>query len=95
MDGGFYSDEIDDTDRHFWLTRSVARVAGVNLSRAIGNGSLDPSDYAEMVAECQTRGCQSACEAWLARQTDWPATPPPFCAHARILRQLRQIQRPH
>ncbi|TDE36692.1 DUF6455 family protein [Antarcticimicrobium sediminis] len=92
---GFETDENDKTDHHFWLTRSVARVAGVNLNHAIANGSLRVSDYHEMIAECQVRGCRAACETWLAQQTDWPASPPPYCAHARILAELRQMQRPH
>lgn len=92
MDGGFCTDE---TDRHFWLTRSVARVAGVSLARAMANGSLSEDGYAEMIARCQNGGCAASCELWLARQTDWPASPPPFCAHTTILAELLRQQRPH
>lgn len=95
MDGGFQTDEIDETDRHFWLTRSVARVAGVNLSRALAAGHLDPQEYGAMIARCQACGCSGACEAWLASQTEWPAKPPRGCAHGPILEELRKIQRPH
>lgn len=95
MDGGFQTDEIDELDRHFWLTRSMARVAGVNLSRAMEAGDLDLSDYTGMVAECRAKGCRAACEGWLAQQTVWPAGPPPFCAHARVLAELRHRQRRH
>jgi len=94
MDGGFQTDDPEEVDRHFWLTRSVARVAGVNLTRALVTGSLSVADYGDMVAECRARGCRAACEGWLARQADWPAAPPPFCAHARILGELRRRQRP-
>ena len=92
MDGGFGR---DDTDRHFWLTRSVARVAGVSLGRAMTSGSLSVDGYGEMVARCQGGGCATMCELWLAAQRDWPAAPPPFCAHVAILAELRQKQRPH
>lgn len=92
MDGGF---SLEDTDLHFWLTRSVARVAGVNLGRALSSGALSPDDYAMMVARCQANGCQVACKHWLGQQTDWPAQPPSYCAHSEVLRDLRQKQSPH
>ena len=95
MDGRFESEEIDETDRHFWLTRSVARVAGVNLSRAMAAGHLQPEQYSEMIARCQACGCSATCQAWLASQTDWPVAPPPYCAHQRILADLLQTQRLH
>lgn len=90
MDGaGFHIEEID---RHFWLTRSVARVMGINLSWALAHGKLTEDDYAEMVARCQSKGCRRACESWLATQTDIADTPPPDCAHGCILRRLRRAQ---
>lgn len=95
MDGGFQTDEIDKTDRHFWLTRSVARVAGVNLSRAMAAGQLELAQYSEMIAQCQACGHSTACEAWLAGQIDWPVAPPPYCAHAPVLAELCERQRLH
>jgi len=95
MDGGFQSEEIDKTDHHFWLTRSVARVAGVNLSLAMAAGDLGLAQYSEMIARCQACDCRTACEGWLACQAEWPVTPPPYCAHGRILQELRRAQRTH
>lgn len=89
MDGGPIPSEMD---RHFWLTRSMARVAGVNLTRAMAEGGLSADDYVRMIERCQTSGCETACAVWLAAQTDWPATPPPFCAHVEILARLGRRQ---
>ncbi|TDK41436.1 hypothetical protein E1832_21365 [Antarcticimicrobium luteum] len=86
---------MEAMDRHFWLTRSVARVAGVNLARAMAAGHLKPAQYNDMIARCQSCDRRGTCEVWLATQTDWPALPPAYCAHAPILDELRQIQRPH
>lgn len=90
MDGGGF--QVDEIDLHFWLTRSVARVNGVNLTHALADGSLSQNDYAEMVARCRHKGCWRACENWLARQTGITDAPPPYCAHRNILRELRRAQ---
>jgi hypothetical protein len=52
---------LGDPVRHFFLTRSVARVMGLNLSEAIQRGVLAPEDYAEMVADCSACALVSAC----------------------------------
>ncbi|MDK3017505.1 DUF6455 family protein [Pseudodonghicola flavimaris] len=92
MDGGASPQE---TDRHFWLTRSVARVAGVNLMQALSHGDLTQADYAGMIESCRQGGCDGACAEWLGQQAAWPAEPPRFCAHIEILARLRQLQIPN
>lgn len=83
---------LGNPERHFFLTRSVARVMGVSLSDAIRDGSLAPETYAGMVTRC--RGCAlvSACEEWLAAQSTLSSAPPPGCWHTETLTNLR---RPH
>jgi len=83
---------IGDPARHFFMTRSVARIMGVNLAKAMEDGSLRPETYADMVTRC--RGCAlvSACEKWLARQTSTSATPPPGCCCSKVLCDLRRRQ---
>jgi len=79
----------DSLDRHFWLTRSVARVVGVSPSDAMAEGRLSPEDYATMVAHCRAGACHEACQNWLAAQTDRrPDGPPEYCAIAHWLRRL-------
>lgn len=76
-------------DSHFWLTRSVARVIGVNLSGAMAEGHLTPEAYARMVAACRSAPCNGRCAAWLAEQPGGVAdAPPPFCANAQALTAL-------
>ena len=77
-------------DAHFWLTRSVARVIGVNLTEAMAEGHLTPYGYAVMVMACQGAPCNGRCAEWLAQQPGAMAdAPPPFCATARELSALK------
>lgn len=93
MDGG--SNALGRIEKHFWLTRSVARVMGVSLSEAMANGTLTETGYAEMVTRCRAGGCEAACQYWLATETGRPARAPAPCANAALLNRLRQAQRPH
>lgn len=87
MDGS--SAGLNRVDKHFWLTRSVARVMGVSLSKAMQEGRLSPVEYREMVARCQAGGCQTICLRWLARQTGAVAEAPDHCMHRDLLARLR------
>ena len=78
-----------DIDRHFWLTRSVARMIGVNLTEAMEEGRLTPDGYCEMVSRCRTSGCCERCQSWLARQNGHAAAAPDCCANAPTLNALR------
>ncbi len=81
---------LGNIDRHFWLTRSVARMIGISLSDAMTQKRLGPDDYAKMVAHCRAEGCHEACQRWLAAQTAArPQAPPEYCANAEILTRLR------
>lgn len=82
--------DLGDIERHFWLTRSVARAMGVNLSEAMAEQRLSPEEYTEMVTFCRAQGCHAACQRWLAAQTGArPEGPPEYCANADILARLR------
>ena len=74
------------------MTRSVARVMGLNLTEAMKAGSLNAATYERMVDRC--RGCAlvSACEEWLSSRTTVAGTPPPGC---RISTELSALQRCH
>ena len=79
---------LGDPAKHFWLTRSVARTMGVNLSEAMAMGQLSATGYAEMVNIC--RKCPSArlCEEWLGCSRTGPAAAPAHCANAAVLQRL-------
>ncbi|SMX46953.1 DUF6455 family protein [Maliponia aquimaris] len=83
---------LGDPARHFFMTRSVARVMGLNLTEAMKAGSLNPATYERMVTRC--RGCAlvAACEEWLASRTTLAGTPPPGC---NISIELSALQRQH
>jgi hypothetical protein len=81
-------DGLGDTDLHFWLTRSVARVMGVNLSEAMADNRLSPDDYSALVTAC--RGCALVenCTLWLAEHTSTTRLAPAGCVNAGKLEEL-------
>lgn len=91
MDGGSVS--LGAIERHFWLTRSVARVMGVNLSDCMAMGLLDDAGYAQLVTRCRTGGCSVLCEAWLATEANRPDRAPSHCANAAVLNRLAERSR--
>jgi hypothetical protein len=85
------SQHLGDPARHFFMTRGVARVMGVNLGDALNSGQLEPQRYADLVTRC--RGCAlvEACEEWLAAQTLISTAPPPGCCNSNDLCRLRDL----
>lgn len=83
-------DGLSEIERHFWLTRSVARTVGISLGEAMTTGRLSAKDYSRMVTNCREAGCASRCAEWLGGQRGGQASaPPPFCVHADQLKALR------
>ncbi|MFZ7091800.1 DUF6455 family protein [Primorskyibacter sp. 2E233] len=84
---------LGDPARHFFMTRSVARVMGLSLTEELQTGHLAPETYAAMVTRC--RGCAliEACEEWLSSQTQLSAAPPPGCCNGVELAKLRKGQK--
>jgi hypothetical protein len=80
---------LGDPAHHFWLTRSVARVMGLNLSDAMKTGQLTEQDFASMVTRC--RGCHHVadCQEWLSRPHDKSEGPMPACCNAGALQHLQ------
>ncbi|MFW2544298.1 DUF6455 family protein [Primorskyibacter sp. 2E107] len=81
---------LGDPARHFFMTRSVARVMGLSLYDAVQSGALSAEGYSRMVTQC--RGCAlvESCEAWLARQTALSVAPPPGCCNGAELTRLQK-----
>ncbi|MDQ2090132.1 DUF6455 family protein [Marimonas arenosa] len=80
---------LGDPAVHFWLTRSVARAMGVNLSQAMATGRISAQDYEEMVTACC--GCMhvAGCQAWLATEAVVRSAPFEACAHRTVLERLQ------
>ncbi|MCB6178335.1 DUF6455 family protein [Rhodobacter sp. Har01] len=76
-----------DAPRAWWLTRGMARVAGVNLPQAVVDGWLTRDELAEIVARCE--GCQnpSRCNAWLAGSGS-ARRMPDFCPNKPTIESL-------
>ena len=78
---------LGDPVRAFWLTRSVARTGGTNLSEAMEAGILTPETYSTMVTRCRQCGQDHACEAWLAQGGDG-AVAPGGCPNGAVFEKL-------
>lgn len=79
---------LGDPARHFWLTRSVARTLGINLSEAMAMGQLSASGYADLVNKCRMCPHARLCEDWLSVSHPAPARAPGHCANCSILNGL-------
>ncbi|MCT4554538.1 MAG: DUF6455 family protein [Pelagimonas sp.] len=80
---------LGDPSRHFFLTRSVARVMGINLHEKLHDNALSPASYSAMVTRCRACPLAAACETWLAQQYALTECAPPGCCNAAQLEQLR------
>ena len=80
---------LGDPGKAFWLTRSVARTMGINLSEAMAEGRLTSDEYARMVTRCRTCNCVDQCELWLARSGAGAASAPAVCANADTFNRLK------
>ena len=78
-------------DRSFWKTQGMARAVGVDLTEALGNGSLDRKRYAGMVTGCGLCPSASRCTAWLAEGGERDA-PPSYCQLGETFRWLKARQ---
>jgi hypothetical protein len=81
---------LGDPATHFFLTRSVARVMGVNLSEAMAAKDLTAAEYAEMVNRCRQCALVTTCQNWLGEKRTRPAAAPEHCCNADVLRRLAQ-----
>ena len=79
---------LGDPNRAFWLTRSVARAIGVNLSQAMQEGALSAQGYGDMVTRCRMCPHAKACELWLAENGAGAERVPAHCANAEVLNEL-------
>jgi hypothetical protein len=76
-----------DTYKAWELTRGMARISGVNLSRAVVEGWLHRAELDHLVTRCA--GCHQAahCQGWLAHAG--PArSMPDFCPNKQAIEAL-------
>ncbi|RLK11256.1 DUF6455 family protein [Ruegeria conchae] len=79
---------LGEIEKHFWLTRSVARCMGISLTEGMAEGRITPQEYALMVTRCRSAGCSEQCQFWLADQQEKASAAPQFCANASALNDL-------
>lgn len=80
---------LGDIERHFWLTRSVARTIGVSFTEVLAEKRLTEEGYAELITRCRAAGCTERCQLWLACQQGRAEAAPEFCTNAEALNRLR------
>ncbi|SPF81164.1 DUF6455 family protein [Pseudoprimorskyibacter insulae] len=81
---------LGDPVHHFWLTRSVARVLGLNLADEMRSGHLSEKDYAGMITRCRTCPHVAACQEWLSDCHAGGTAPLAECRNSDLLTALRQ-----
>jgi Family of unknown function (DUF6455) len=67
-----------EAPKAWWLTRGMARIAGVNLAHAVVDGWLRRAELEGLVARCAACGRGTDCESWLG-QCGAARTMPDFC----------------
>lgn len=67
-----------DAPKAWWLTRGMARISGVNLSRAVLEGWLKRNEFEVLITRCAACRAGQDCESWLGRSGS-AATMPEFC----------------
>lgn len=82
-------DILGDVEKHFWLTRSVAKCMNLSLTEAMADGRLDADQYAELVTRCRAAKCSGQCMEWLAERQAQSEAAPEFCANADLLNALK------
>lgn len=76
-----------EAPRAWGLTRGMARVLGLNLTRAVLDGWLTRDELAVIVDRCQECDRCGDCTAWLARMVSSEALPG-FCPNKTLLEAL-------
>ncbi len=82
---------LGDVEKHFWLTRSVARSMGLSLSEEMQRGTLTPEGYSRMVTACRACPLTEACQKWLSDRRTLATTPPEGCANTKVLMGLCRV----
>ncbi|WP_295533996.1 DUF6455 family protein [uncultured Thioclava sp.] len=81
----------DNFDLHYWITRSMGKRMGVNLSDAMRDGRLTQADFAEMITACRTCGRSEFCLALLSERGEEPNVLPNDCPNKSALDSLRSL----
>lgn len=76
-----------ETPRAWWLTRGMARIAGVNLSQAVVDGWLSRDELDSIVTRCGACTSTGRCDAWLSR-SGGAGQLPAFCPNKAALEAL-------
>ena len=84
--------QLGDANLHFWLTRSVGRVMGVDFTAEMANKRLTPKAYADLVTECRSCPLVKSCQGWLSAQSEVTRCAPPGCRNSK---ELESLARPH
>lgn len=76
-----------EAPRAWWLTRGMARVAGVNLPQAVVDGWLSRDELAHLIARCEGCDAGERCQAWLAL-SGAASGMPQFCPNKAAIEAL-------
>lgn len=83
---------LGDEIHHYWLAVAMAKAAGVDLQKAMDDGTLSHEDWAGLVTRC--RGCdwerEGGCGRWLklALETDGAVGVPNSCVNRAVFDRI-------
>lgn len=73
---------LGDEKRHYWLALGMAQTTGADLQRALDEGRITHSDWAEVVHRCRGCGWTEGCDCWMKAQERGSAEVPAACPNA-------------
>lgn len=76
-----------EAPRAWWLTRGMARIAGVNLSQAVVDGWLTRAELGEIIGRCAGCSRSAECDGWVA-QSGPARQMPGFCPNKPAIEAL-------
>ncbi|WP_095588476.1 DUF6455 family protein [Actibacterium ureilyticum] len=77
-----------DLDRHFWLSRGMARTLGIRFSDVMRDGRLSTHEFTDLVNTCRGCAMSDRCVGWMARAEAVGEPAPGFCEIRGILNRL-------
>lgn len=86
---------LGDENHHYWLAVAMAKAAGVDLQKAMDEGTLSHEDWAGLVTRC--RGCDwerdGGCGRWLklALESDDTSDVPETCVNRTVFDRIERV----
>jgi len=78
-------------DMHFWITRGMARRAGVNLTEVMASGVISDAGVVDLIDRCQSCGRTEGCLAFLSEEGGIAPGLPDWCPNGALLAEIAAL----